>query len=93
MRAVVGTLNQGFAKELLDVADNLRRAVDAVPEAAADIDAATALAQLKTLKEGVTMTEAQLMQVCIGTGKMVCISDPTPCSSTQVISLTDNLKI
>lgn len=46
----------GFAKSLLDAADNLRRAIDAVPAGAVDDDAA-----LKTLVDGVAATERQLL--------------------------------
>lgn len=46
----------GFAKSLLDAADNLRRAVDAVPAGAVEDDAA-----LKTLVDGVAATERQLL--------------------------------
>ncbi|GAB2262819.1 hypothetical protein Droror1_Dr00003816 [Drosera rotundifolia] len=58
---------QGFAKSLLDVADNLGRASSAVKENFAKIDAATdttgAVPLLKTLLEGVEMTEKQLLEV------------------------------
>ncbi|MFE0758687.1 nucleotide exchange factor GrpE [Inquilinus sp. NPDC058860] len=46
----------GFAKSLLDAADNLRRAIDAVPAEAVDADPA-----LKTLVDGVAATERQLL--------------------------------
>lgn len=46
----------GFAKSLLDVADNLRRAVEAVPGDAVEADPA-----LKTLVDGVAATERQLL--------------------------------
>lgn len=46
----------GFAKSLLDAADNLRRAIDAVPGEAVEADAA-----LKTLVDGVAATERQLL--------------------------------
>ncbi len=48
--------NAGFAKELLPVADNLRRALDAIPAEALAGDEA-----LRSLKEGVELTERQLM--------------------------------
>ena len=48
----------GFARELLNVADNLRRALDAVPAAALESDEA-----LKTLADGVSLTERELLQV------------------------------
>ncbi|GFQ00780.1 65-kda microtubule-associated protein 2 [Phtheirospermum japonicum] len=59
---------QNFAKSLLDVADNLGRASSAAKESFAKIDtsdAATggAVHQLKTLLEGVEMTEKQLNEV------------------------------
>ena len=55
---------QGFVKELLDVADNLRRAVDAVPKDASEAaDVEKALSLLKSLQEGVVLTERQLFQV------------------------------
>jgi molecular chaperone GrpE len=46
-----------FARDLLAVADNLRRAIDAVPEAARDDEA------IKGLVVGVEMTERELQQV------------------------------
>jgi len=56
---------QGFVKELLDVADNLRRAVDAVPaegdQKSVEVDKALSL--LNSLKDGVVLTERQLLQV------------------------------
>ncbi|KAL3644089.1 hypothetical protein CASFOL_012021 [Castilleja foliolosa] len=59
---------QNFAKSLLDVADNLGRASSAAKESFSKIDtsdAATggAVHQLKTLLEGVEMTEKQLNEV------------------------------
>lgn len=58
---------QGFAKALLDVADNLSRATGAVPEAIAKAnpadDASGNLKVLQTLLQGVEMTEKQLLQV------------------------------
>ena len=48
----------GFAREMLQVADNLRRAIDAVPEDARE----GGDAGLKTLIEGVEMTERAMMQ-------------------------------
>lgn len=48
----------GFAREMLQVADNLRRAIDAVPEDARE----GGDAGLKTLLEGVEMTERAMMQ-------------------------------
>jgi molecular chaperone GrpE len=46
----------GFAKELLPVADNLRRALDAIPKDALENDEA-----LRTLATGVEMTERLLL--------------------------------
>ncbi|XP_057771275.1 grpE protein homolog 2, mitochondrial-like [Salvia miltiorrhiza] len=58
---------QNFAKSLLDVADNLGRASSAAKESFSKIDssedAAGAVKQLKTLLEGVEMTEKQLAEV------------------------------
>ncbi|PIN26511.1 Molecular chaperone of the GrpE family [Handroanthus impetiginosus] len=58
---------QNFAKSLLDVADNLNRASSAAKESFSKIDtskdAAGAVQQLKTLLEGVEMTEKQLTEV------------------------------
>ncbi len=45
-----------FARDLLNVADNLRRALDAVPAAALQSDEA-----LKTLADGVALTERELL--------------------------------
>jgi molecular chaperone GrpE len=45
----------GFARELLDVADNLSRALDSIPPEARESDL------LKTLIEGVAMTERALL--------------------------------
>ncbi|CAA3011988.1 Molecular chaperone of the family [Olea europaea subsp. europaea] len=58
---------QNFAKSLLDVADNLGRASSAAKESFSKIetsnDAPGAVTQLKTLLEGVEMTEKQLIEV------------------------------
>lgn len=58
---------QDFAKSLLDVADNLSRASSVVKESFAKIDeskdSAGAVPLLKTLLEGVAMTEKQLAEV------------------------------
>ncbi|GAB2277753.1 hypothetical protein Dimus_012456 [Dionaea muscipula] len=58
---------QGFAKGLLDVADNLGRASSVVKESYTNIDVskdtAGAVPLLKTLLEGVEMTEKQLVEV------------------------------
>ncbi|KAK4750616.1 hypothetical protein SAY87_004098 [Trapa incisa] len=57
---------QSFAKSLLDVADNLGRASSVVKESFANIDVSKdtdgAVPLLKTLLEGVEMTEKQLIQ-------------------------------
>lgn len=49
---------QGFAKDLLEVADILRMAIDAVPK-----DQISSNAALKSLFEGVQMTEKQLQSI------------------------------
>ncbi|CAA2997149.1 Molecular chaperone of the family [Olea europaea subsp. europaea] len=58
---------QNFAKSLLDVADNLGRASAAARESFSKIDtsndASGSIPQLKTLLEGVEMTEKQLTEV------------------------------
>lgn len=58
---------QNFAKNLLDVADNLGRASSAAKESFSKIDAskdtAGAVQQLKALLDGVEMTEKQLSEV------------------------------
>ncbi|XP_040383008.1 grpE protein homolog 2, mitochondrial-like isoform X2 [Oryza brachyantha] len=58
---------QGFSKSLLDVADNLSRASSVVKESFSKIDtsndSAEAVKLLKTLLEGVEMTEKQLGEV------------------------------
>jgi len=46
----------GLARDLLNVADNLRRALDAVPAAAMETDE-----NLKTLADGVALTERELL--------------------------------
>lgn len=60
---------QNFAKGLLDVADNLGRASSVVKDSYSKIDASTdtagAVPLLKTLLEGVEMTEKQLAEVNI----------------------------
>ena len=50
---------QGFCKDLLDVADNLGRAVSTV-EVGEDADATKTAATLESLHEGVLMVEKQL---------------------------------
>jgi molecular chaperone GrpE len=47
-----------FAKDILGVADNLRRAIEAVPEEAAESAGA-----IKTLLQGVEMTERELLSI------------------------------
>ncbi|MDH3235483.1 MAG: nucleotide exchange factor GrpE [Alphaproteobacteria bacterium] len=47
-----------FAKDILGVADNLRRAIEAVPEDAAEADG-----PVKTLIEGVELTEKELLSI------------------------------
>jgi len=59
---------QGFAKGLLDVADNLGRATGAVPQSFRQSDATSegsseAAKHLRSLLQGVEMTEKQLQQV------------------------------
>lgn len=59
---------QGFAKGLLDVADNLGRATGAVPQSFRQSDAVSegsseAAKHLRSLLQGVEMTEKQLQQV------------------------------
>ncbi|XP_028171030.1 grpE protein homolog, mitochondrial [Ostrinia furnacalis] len=49
---------QSFCKDLLDVADTLSAAAESVPESASDGDAA-----LRSLRDGVKLTRAQLTQV------------------------------
>ena len=51
---------QGFCKDLLDVADNLGRAVSTV-EVGEDADATKTAATLESLHEGVLMVEKQLV--------------------------------
>lgn len=58
---------QNFAKSLLDVADNLGRASSVVKNSFSKIDTSKdtsgAVPLLKTLLEGVEMTEKQLIEV------------------------------
>ncbi|KAL4859929.1 Fumarylacetoacetase [Chlorella vulgaris] len=58
---------QGLVKNLLEVADNLERAAGSVPPADvdhnSDIDRERALMLLRSLREGVLMTDAVLMKV------------------------------
>lgn len=58
---------QSFAKSLLDVADNLGRASSVVKESFSKIDESKdsvgAVPLIKTLLEGVEMTDKQLVEV------------------------------
>ena len=54
---------QGFCKDLLDVADNLERAIITVPEGGEEADAGKLKGTLKSFREGVVMTEKQLASV------------------------------
>ena len=64
---LLGIVLQNFAKSLLDVADNLGRASSVVKESFSKIDTSKdssgAAPLLKTLLEGVEMTEKQLSEV------------------------------
>lgn len=64
---MLGIILQNFAKSLLDVADNLGRAASVTKTGFAKLDqsenSAGALPLLKTLLEGVEMTEKQLAEV------------------------------
>lgn len=68
---------QNFAKSLLDVADNLGRASSVVKESFSKIDSssdsAEAVKLLKTLMEGVEMTEKQLSEVECSTLCCFCL--------------------
>ncbi|KAJ0734394.1 putative GrpE nucleotide exchange factor [Helianthus annuus] len=90
---------QNFAKSLLDVADNLDRASSVVKESFAKIDASKdttgAVPLLKTLLEGVEMTEKQLAEVFKKFG--VEKYDPTnkefdPHRHNAVFQVPDNTK-
>ena len=69
---------QGFAKSLLDVADNLERAADAVPTNAVTLDSKLPVEEvvkhLRTLLEGVQLTNKQLLTVSCDTSYFVHIS-------------------
>lgn len=55
--------NASFAKHMLDVADNLERAMEAVPEQTrAELKAGSGDAHLRTLFEGIEMTEKGLQK-------------------------------
>lgn len=64
---------QSFAKQLLDVADNLGRALDSVPKEAREGGKEGGL--LATLVEGVEMTDTQLQKV-LGANKIVKFGKP-----------------
>lgn len=73
-----GSYVQSFSKSLLDVADNLSRASSVVKESFSKIDCSNnsdeAVPLLKTLLEGVEMTEKQLGEVFLLKKKIPCIS-------------------
>ncbi|GBG24553.1 GrpE protein-like, mitochondrial [Hondaea fermentalgiana] len=58
--------NSKFAKSLLDVADNLTRALESVPQEA--LEGEDANAHLKSLYEGISMTEKELSKVFAANG-------------------------
>jgi len=64
---------QSFAKQLLDVADNLTRALDSVPQDKEEGGGEGGL--LKTLVEGVEMTDTQLQKVLVA-NKIVKFGKP-----------------
>jgi len=64
---------QSFAKQLLDVADNLTRALDSVPQDKKEGGGEGGL--LKTLVEGVEMTDTQLQKVLVA-NKIVKFGKP-----------------
>ncbi|GAV85870.1 GrpE domain-containing protein [Cephalotus follicularis] len=90
---------QNFAKGLLDVADNLGRASSSVKESLvkidASIDAAGAAPVIKTLLEGVEMTEKQLLEVFkkFGLEKFDPTNEPfDPHRHNAAFQLPDNSK-
>ncbi|KAG8658252.1 grpE protein homolog 2, mitochondrial isoform X2 [Manihot esculenta] len=90
---------QNFAKGLLDVADNLGRASSVVKDSYSKIDASTdtagAVPLLKTLLEGVEMTEKQLAEVFrkFGIEKFDPINEPfDPHRHNAVFQLPDASK-
>ncbi|KDP39194.1 hypothetical protein JCGZ_00951 [Jatropha curcas] len=90
---------QNFAKSLLDVADNLGRASAVVKDSFSKIDASTdatgAVPLLKTLLEGVEMTEKQLADVFkkFGVEKFDPINEPfDPHKHYAVFQLPDASK-
>lgn len=56
---------QDFAQSLLDVADNLGRALETVRKSVSADDAEINAKLLVSLLEGVEMTDKQLMKVCV----------------------------
>lgn len=60
-------LPQNLVKNFIDVADNLERAAGAVPldelNGEKEVDAARALSLLRSLRDGVLMTDTILMKV------------------------------
>ncbi|XP_059441633.1 grpE protein homolog 2, mitochondrial isoform X2 [Corylus avellana] len=90
---------QNFAKSLLDVADNLGRASSVVKESFAKIDTSKdssgAVPLLKTLLEGVEMTEKQLVDVFrkFGVEKFDPTNEPfDPHRHNAVFKIPDNSK-
>ncbi|GLT72839.1 hypothetical protein SLA2020_447380 [Shorea laevis] len=90
---------QNFAKSLLDVADNLGRASSVVKESFAKLDtskdSAGAAPLLKTLLEGVEMTEKQLVEVFrkFGVEKFDPTNEPfDPHRHNAVFKIPDNSK-
>ncbi|XP_050218313.1 grpE protein homolog 2, mitochondrial isoform X2 [Mercurialis annua] len=90
---------QNFAKNLLDVADNLGRASSVVKESFSKIDTSTdsagAVPLLKTLLEGVEMTEKQLADVFrkFGIEKYVPVDEPfDPHKHNAVFQVPDSSK-
>ncbi|XP_030445743.1 grpE protein homolog 2, mitochondrial-like [Syzygium oleosum] len=90
---------QSFAKSLLDVADNLGRASSVVMESFAKIDASKdttgAVPLLKTLLEGVEMTQKQLLEVFKKSGieKYDPVNEPfDPHRHNAVFQLQDDSK-
>lgn len=90
---------QKFAKSLLDVADNLGRASSVVKESFAKIDTSKdssgAVPLLKTLLEGVEMTEKQLVEVFkkYGIEKFDPTNEPfDPNRHNAVFEIPDNSK-
>lgn len=59
---------QGFAKNLLDVADDLQRAAESVPpevlKDGSKVQLEKALGLLKSLLQGVNITERNFLRVC-----------------------------